>query len=92
MSNTLYTKGNCRACIATKRAFAKQGLVEGVDYQMVVLEEVENPDALREEIASKGFQQFPVIESVVGSWSGFNLEKVKELAEASKDASLVNAA
>ncbi len=71
---TVYTKPSCVQCNATYRALDKKGI------QYNSLDISEDAEAL-ERLKALGFQQAPVVESVIGSWSGYNPGKIDELAE-----------
>lgn len=71
---TVYTKPSCVQCTATYRALDKKGIA------YMSLDISEDADAL-ERLKALGFQQAPVVESPIGSWSGFNPVKVDELAD-----------
>lgn len=72
---TVYSKPKCVQCNATYRDLDRLGL----DYTKVDMSQ--DPNAL-DEILAKGFQSAPVV--VVGewenSWSGYQPEKIAELA------------
>jgi len=71
---TVYTKPACVQCKATYRALDKKCIpYESLD----ISQDVEALEALK----SLGFQQAPVVKSPIGSWSGFNSDKIDELAE-----------
>lgn len=71
---TVYTKPSCVQCNATYRALDKKG----IEYQS--LDITQDEEALAR-LKGLGFQQAPVVEAPIGSWSGFNPGKIDELAE-----------
>lgn len=76
MEITVYTKQNCQACTATKKAMDRAGL----DYEVIdVSDNLTRQQALRE----CGFRQMPVVEIVDGedyrSWDGFRPDLIKQL-------------
>lgn len=73
MSITLYSKPRCVQCDATKRAFAKQGIV----FQEVDL--TRDPSAL-DYVKGMGFAQAPVVVAGDDAWSGFRPDKIKGVA------------
>ena len=77
MTFTLYTKANCVQCNATKKALKKKGLVEGVDYQAVY---VDQDAAALEQLKELGFLQAPVVITENDAWSGFRPDKIANLA------------
>lgn len=70
---TVYTKPSCVQCDATKRYLDKAG----VEYDTVDI--TQNPEAL-DMILSMGFSAAPVVISDAGSWSGFQPDKLSQLA------------
>lgn len=71
---TVYSKPGCAPCRMTKMNFDKNG----IPYQEVDISTT--PEAL-DLIAGLGYQQAPVV--TVGDedhWSGFRMDKIKELA------------
>lgn len=77
MATTLYTKANCVQCKATKKALDKKGLIEGVDYQTVY---VDQDSAALDHLKELGFQQAPVMITENDAWSGFRPDKIANLA------------
>lgn len=77
MTTTLYTKANCVQCKATKKALDKKGLIEGVDYQTVY---VDQDSAALEQLKDLGFLQAPVMITENDAWSGFRPDKIAALA------------
>lgn len=76
MEITVYTKRNCPACTATKKAMDRAGL----DYEAVdVSDNPTRQQALRE----CGFRTMPVVEVVdcedYRSWEGFRPDLIKQL-------------
>jgi glutaredoxin-like protein NrdH len=77
MEVKIWTKSNCVQCEQTKKQFVK----EGVKYKEYNLEE--NLDQL-EEFKEQGLMSAPIIESEIGTWSGFRLDKIRDLSVAQK--------
>lgn len=75
MTVTVYTKPACVQCNATYRALDKKG----IPYNSVDLSTT--PEAL-DEIKALGYMQAPVVVTEEDHWSGFNPEKIEELANA----------
>jgi len=76
MEITIYTKQNCPACEATKKAMDRAGL----NYEVIdVTDNAPRQRALRE----CGFRQMPVVEVADGdeyrSWEGFRPDLIKQL-------------
>ena len=69
----VYTKNNCVQCDMTKRYMDKNGI------QYDIVDITENPEAL-EMILGLGFSSAPVVISHVGSWAGFQPDKLNLLA------------
>lgn len=76
MEITVYTKRNCQACEATKKAMDRAGL----DYEVV---DVSDSTARQQALRECGFRQMPVVEVVDGeeylSWEGFRPDLIKQL-------------
>lgn len=71
---TVYTKPNCVQCNMTKRHMDKIG----VEYTTVDI--TEDPAAL-DKLIEMGYKAAPVVMTADGqSWSGFNPDKINELA------------
>lgn len=73
MSITLYTKPNCVQCDATKRALDKTGAV----YTIVDLTTDHEAMTLVQRL---GYRQAPVVMANGEHWSGFQPDKIKQLA------------
>lgn len=76
MEITVYTKRNCQACEATKKAMDRAGL----DYEAIdVSDSMARQQALRE----CGFRHMPVVEVAEGEdqrfWEGFRPDLIKQL-------------
>ena len=69
---TVYTKPQCVQCDATKRWLDSKGLA----YSTIDI--TEDQEAF-DKIVSLGFRAAPVVDSPVGSWSGFNPDKLSQL-------------
>lgn len=76
MEITIYTKQNCPACEATKKAMDRAGL----GYEVVDVSD--NPTRQRA-LREHGFRQMPVVEVTDGedyrSWEGFRPDLIKQL-------------
>ena len=70
---TVYTKPACVQCDMTKRYMDKNG----IPYTTVDI--TQDPEAL-EMILGMGFSSAPVVISEVGSWAGFQPDKINLLA------------
>lgn len=70
---TVYVKPSCVQCDATKRLMDRLG----VEYDTVDI--TKDLDAL-EKILSMGFKSAPVVITDNDAWSGFNPDKVGQLA------------
>ncbi|GAA2230428.1 NrdH-redoxin [Herbiconiux moechotypicola] len=71
---TVYTKNNCRPCEATKRWLTKHGLT------FVEINLDEHPEA-RDQLVARGFMESPVVDSPIGTWSGFRPDLIDLLAK-----------
>lgn len=76
MEITVYTKQNCPACAATKKAMDRAGL----DYEVI---DVINSPARQQTLRECGFRTMPVIEVFDGEnhryWEGFRPDLIKQL-------------
>lgn len=70
---TVYTKPACVQCDMTKRYMDRIG----VEYTTVDI--TQDQDAL-DMILGMGFQSAPVVISEAGNWSGFQPDKINQLA------------
>lgn len=73
----VWTKSNCVQCEQTKKQFTKLG----INYEEHNLEE--NIEQL-EEFKEQGLMSAPVIETPLGNWSGFRVDKIHDLSIAIK--------
>jgi len=73
MVTTVYTKPACVQCNATYRALDKNG----IPYTTV---DISQDASALENLKALGYQQAPVVTSPIGSWSGYEPDKVKDLA------------
>ena len=73
MKAYIYTLPNCVQCIATKRALKKNG----VEFEEI---DLAANDEIREELATQGFMQAPIVAAGNDSWSGYRPERIKALA------------
>lgn len=74
-SATVYTKPSCVQCNATFRTLNQKGIAyESVDISS-------DPEAL-EQVRALGYMQAPVVVTSEGDhWSGYQPDKLKELAQ-----------
>lgn len=76
MEITIYTKRNCPACEATKKAIDRAGL----DYKVI---DVSNNPTLQQALRESGFRTMPVVEIFDGKnhryWEGFRPDLIKQL-------------
>lgn len=71
----LYTKPMCRDCESTKVLLRRHGIVfNEVDV-------TQDPDALKLIRDFYGFSQAPVVITVDDAWSGYQPDKIRELAD-----------
>jgi glutaredoxin-like protein NrdH len=77
MEIKVWTKSNCVQCNQTKKQFDKLG----IKYTEHNLEE--DMDQL-EVFKEQGLMSAPIIESEIGTWSGFRLDKIGDLSVAIK--------
>lgn len=70
---TVYVKPSCVQCDATKRLMDRLG----IEYNVVDI--TKDPEAL-EKILAMGFKSAPVVITDNDAWSGFNPDKVGDLA------------
>ena len=81
MTTTVYSKPACVQCMSTYRAMDKKGIA----YDTV---DMSKDEGALEVMKSLGFMQAPVIVNrddegnIISSWSGFDPEKIEELAAA----------
>lgn len=73
MAITVYSKPACVQCNATYRALDKKGL----EYSTIDLSK--DPEAL-DRLKELGYQQAPVVVTDSDHWSGFNPDKIEQLA------------
>lgn len=71
---TVYTKPSCVQCDATKRHLTKLGL------EFDTIDITQDQEAL-DKILAMGFQAAPVVITDEGSWSGYQPDKINELAD-----------
>lgn len=76
MEITIYTKKNCPACEATKKAMDRAGL----DYEVI---DVTDSAPRQQTLRGCGFRKMPVVEASDGevyrSWEGFRPDLIKQL-------------
>lgn len=76
MEITIYTKRNCQACEATKKAMDRAGL----GYEVI---DVSDNLTLQQALRECGFRQMPVVEVSSGEdyrpWEGFRPDLIKQL-------------
>jgi glutaredoxin-like protein NrdH len=71
---TVYTKPSCVQCDATKRMMDKLKIA----YSAV---DITTDTEAFEMLMSKGFKSAPVVITDTEAWSGFNPDKISELAD-----------
>lgn len=77
MEIKVWTKSNCVQCNQTKKQFDKLG----IKYSEHNLElNIDKLEAFKEQ----GLMSAPIIESEIGTWSGFRLDKILDLSVAIK--------
>lgn len=74
-SVVIYSQPNCVACKATYRTLDKKG----IPYSVVDVSLPENSEDLAK-IKALGYSQVPVVVYGESHWSGFNLEKINQIA------------
>lgn len=74
MTVTVYSRVGCAACDATKKRLTRRGL------EFVIVDVDEHPDALAV-LRDLGFLSLPVVATDHDAWSGFQPERIDELAE-----------
>lgn len=76
MEITIYTKRNCPACEATKKAMDRAGL----DYEII---DVSDSAGWQQALRECGFHQIPVVGVIDGEdyrfWEGFRPDLIKQL-------------
>lgn len=77
MKVKIWTKSVCVQCDQTKKQFDKLG----VKYEEENIED--NLDQL-EIFKEQGFMAAPIVETEIGTWSGFRLDKIGALSNAIK--------
>ena len=73
----VYTKPSCGPCVATKRALGSKGIP-------FVEEDATDPQNMAA-IKALGFMSAPVVVAGEDMWSGFQIGRINELAERTKD-------
>lgn len=73
MQTKVFTKNSCVACRQTKKKLAELK----IDFIEI---DIDEDEVAREELLAGGWQQAPVIYSSLGSWSGYNPDKLESLA------------
>ena len=74
MTVKVYRTKGCVQCRSTKRALEK----EGIDFEEIILGD-DSP--LRDQLINEGFSALPVVKTPEGNWSGFRLDRIKNLKE-----------
>lgn len=72
---TVYSRENCFQCKLTYRDLENKG----IDFDVVDLDK--DPDALNR-IQAAGHKSLPVVETPVGTWTGFRPDMLSDLAVA----------
>lgn len=73
MSITVYSKPACPQCDATKKYLKKMD----VEYTEI---DISQDETARQEILGMGYQQAPVVRSGDVHFSGFRIDKLREIA------------
>lgn len=73
MSITVYSKPVCPQCDATKKYLTKMD----VEYTEI---DISQDEAARQEVLDMGYQQTPVVKSGDVHFSGFRIDKLREIA------------
>lgn len=76
MAVTVYTNPNCVQCEQTKKYLDK----EGIEYTVENLQSDENYEKLVE-FVNQGFKAAPIVVTDTETWSGFKLDKLKEIKQ-----------
>jgi glutaredoxin-like protein NrdH len=74
MSVIVYTNPNCVQCEMTKKYLDK----EGIEYTVEDLQSEANYDKLVE-FVNQGFKSAPIVVTDTETWSGYKLDKLKEI-------------
>ena len=74
MSVIVYTKPSCVQCNATYRALDKAG----IEYSSI---DITQDDEARDNLIALGYQQAPVVVTPTESWTGFQPDRIKALAD-----------
>lgn len=76
MEITVYTKRNCQACEATKKAMDRLG----IDYELV---DISNNQRIATFLRDEGHKSLPVVfvdyEETTEAWCGFRPDLIKQL-------------
>lgn len=75
MSITVYSKPSCPQCDATKKYLKK------MDAEYIEIDVSEDEEA-RQELLGMGYKQTPVVKSGDVHFSGFRIDKLREIATA----------
>lgn len=77
------SKEKCPMCNATDRFNKKNKIDQRPEYSKRMLEDMPDQEAFRQELRDKNFSSFPIVETdtPVGSWCGYNPDKLKALKE-----------
>jgi glutaredoxin-like protein NrdH len=76
---TVFTKPNCSACDATKRALDKEGL------EYLAIDATEDAAAMIL-LNSRGVKEMPYVDAgELGTWTGFRYADIKRVAKAKVD-------
>lgn len=73
MTVTVYSKPACPQCTATYRALDKKG----IPYETL---DISKDEGALERLKGLGFQQAPVVEFGEQSWSGFQPDRIDDIA------------
>lgn len=79
----VYTTPACVQCETTKRYLSKHN----ISYEAIDL--TKDVEAM-EKIKSWGYQAVPVVETEIDTWSGFRLDKLRQLINVDEDIAQVS--
>lgn len=74
MTVTVYSKPMCPGCDQTKRALTERG----IEYNEI---DISQDGVARNLVLEWGYRQVPVVQTASETWSGFNIEKIKAIAQ-----------
>lgn len=75
MTNTIYSRANCGACLGTKKQFE----LNNIPFVEVKVDEDESR-VIAQWLVNSGYRMMPVVMTANGAWSGMKLDKILALA------------